>query len=252
LAAVKQLHRRLTAGAANDTHEKEADNIADEVMRMPVQEQEVQRSPLNTITQTGVPAIQRQIIIGSKPLAVDQDYVNAIQESHGKEGVAIILSMHNGGNPPKYSYENNKKFSGDLTARVDNSKKKIATIQAAARKSSVVTGLEKKVGIENYTIVIDGTDQQTRTDNINKIIYIDHRSTANEAVLGYTWELTNASNHDKDVKLRADALSGSISRYNFIMGIFTMEAEAYLNAATVNANLKIKSAQYSLTGRLLI
>jgi RHS repeat-associated protein len=121
----------------------------------------------------------------------------------------------------------------------------IEDVQKNARKSNIVRGLETKIGLSNWKIIRDETNHQTRTDHGTHTIYLDHRSNLNQAILGYVWELTNASNQDRSVKARVDAFEAKIAKNDFVMEIFTIEAEAFINTALVSQELGINDPNYA-------
>lgn len=86
-----------------------------------------------------------------------------------------------------------------------------------------------------------------------KIIYINDQIPIEQALTQMSWEMTNATNHDKFKALDVQALNNTISEVDYIKSINYLEAEAQLNSMQTPEKLKVlsTSTQFSAADKKL-
>jgi hypothetical protein len=87
-----------------------------------------------------------------------------------------------------------------------------------------------------WALVTYGTGNSF-TDPHNKQISINHCQILNNGLRDLAWEITNAINTPRRIALETGAKNKTISEFDFVMGIHTMEAEAQLNAMKTASQL---------------
>lgn len=67
--------------------------------------------------QKAVPSVQRKILIGTTVMTVDDQYKKTVKDTFGDKGLEIVLSWHNKGGSPDYSFKDWEAYRTEIRIR---------------------------------------------------------------------------------------------------------------------------------------